>query len=108
MTQESMNAVRIFVTRTVVVERKCASTVTRKKQRRRQARWSCSHDDAVVQFPYSPSRVWLPTLTLSSSAFDQPVESEQQNCPNDCQNQAHQKSGAAQISSVIDRTSISE
>ena len=49
MTQEPMDAMRIFVSRTVVMKRQCSAKVARQKQRRRQSRRPATDHDAVVQ-----------------------------------------------------------
>ena len=120
MTEETMNAVGILVTRTVMVEGQYSTTIASEEQRGGKTRWSCADNDAFVQLLFSEHvnrRVCskhtdrstkFPNLNPSCAAFNQPVETEQYDSPNDCQHETHQKARLAQIASVINRTSIAE
>src|SRR5687767_3181946 len=57
MTEETMNSVSIFVTRTVMVKGQRAATVASEKQRRGKTRWPGADNDAVVQMLFPPKRV---------------------------------------------------
>lgn len=67
MTEETMNAVSILISRTVMVKRKRATTVPSEEERRGKTRRSGTDNNAIVQV--------FQTLDPGSAALDQPVES---------------------------------
>jgi len=57
MTEEAMNAVGIFVSRTVMVKGQYATTVAGEEQRRGKTRRAGADDDAIVQILIPPNMV---------------------------------------------------
>ena len=53
MTEETVNTMGIFVTRTIVVKSQCATTIASEEQRGGKTRWSCADNDAFVQLLFS-------------------------------------------------------
>jgi hypothetical protein len=49
MSEEAVNPMRVFITRTVVMKSECAAKVTSEEERRRQTSRACTYDDTVVR-----------------------------------------------------------
>ena len=61
VSEKTVHAMRVFISRTVVMKRECPAKIARKEERRRQARRPRADDDAVVGLILDR---WIQTLSF--------------------------------------------